>query len=491
MPGDPTTALPGIPLNASQDLAAQWLTATVVAWCAFAPAFAFLAQALGWPPATERRVLWTARIATLIGVTMFAPAPAATAVKATAEGLAVTAFWFVAGAVISQKQPQLRLISLVAVTACLTWAVGIETLGIYDGALLAALFFAGSRVRGPLMPTLRAIGYVVFFSALLLEAAVRLAAPTPQRLPHPIEATLLQSPPDDPRCAALFPGSGVRYARVFELRSDGPPRAKTVLHVGDSMTEGLGAGGVVNAFPAVLSRRQTDVAHINGAFGATGTDFHSILIDDWTERLRVAGKPVDLVVLHYFGNDDADLGYKYSCCANETLMQWQADEPKRRCTEPRRQSGMSALLAHSPAPYPLRVTGWISMASTQLTLQLWGLNVEPIDHVVAGRRVVTLVAAISKRLAARGIDFIIVDIGSVPEHPGRLADQKDIAPIASYADRAGIEWHSADRALRAHYDTDARRLLVAADGTHYGKRGHEVLADWLGPIIKHRLDARP
>lgn len=492
-------------LSQPPDAAFVWTVAIVLLWLACGPIAVALRRATNAGEAAETRAIWLLRALSAAVIAALLPRAVSTTVHDTLAALAVPAVCTIVGAVAgrtlalwlgSRRRARILAMSLFLGIGCLGTVSA--TLGIYDALLLFCVTSAGSWIgavkidkRG-LAATLRAAAYACFFSGLLLETAVRTILPTPQRPPHAPTHGLFYAGVLDRRCAALFPDTYAGSSMdLFAQRSAGPPRRQHVLHVGDSMTEGVGAG-LDNAFAAVLARRQPDVAHTNAGFGGTGTDVHAIVIREWIDRLAAAGKPVDLVLLHYFGNDDDELGLTYSCCGSEPLMIWDGVRSTRRCPNYEGPSAQAEIIYGAPPPHLLRATGWISVASTQLVLQIWGLETQssPTDSRMAGQRVSALIMEINDFLTSRGIDFILVDIGLVPDDPRYAAIAHGESPAIAGARRAGIATYAANEAVRRGRDLEGVDALRAADGTHYSAAGHVALADWLAPIIDERLARR-
>ncbi len=386
-------------------------------------------------------------------------------------------------------------------------------IGIWDDVAAAALFGFGLIIAARARPllnarqTLRRLAFSTLFGLTLLELLSRLLLPPAPSLPPAAEATL-RNPPQDAEtvCGALYPDLS---GHTFPRPSSSAPGAFRVLHVGDSMVQGLGVR-LEEAFPARLGALQPEVAHLNMGMAGAGPDQELLAL-----RAALDLRPADFVALYaYLGNDIMDIGRRYPCCDAGPLLDIPADGPLVwRCPRPRWRLPRDYVLARSPPPYALRVAASLSVFARhanalfgRLTLALHDPALRPdgwvsIPTPERWRQARRIYGAIRDELRARGLPLLVVILPYRPAllPPGQRPPDTALAPLG------GAEVVRAELVAmltEIHIDfVDASDLFaqaIAREGdapwfatsypmdAHFSARGHQLLADWLLP----RLTAR-
>lgn len=324
------------------------------------------------------------------------------------------------------------------------------------------------------------------FALTLGELAVRMFLPPAQPMPPADEARLtIDIVKEAQLCNALYPDafplttSGLTFEDRTALGHERPLR---VLHVGDSVTQGVGVEPAF-WFTTLLSNAQPDVAHINAGYSGSGTDFQYLLIQSWLERMHF-----DLVVLYIFANDVDDMSAHYLCCPDGPLLDYRGAVPVARCPTGVPRPRRVAILRHSPAPYALRVATAFSKLAVHLTLVLGGTPTDADNFTDADQgRVLARIAEVTR---AHGTRFAVVRLPAEYE-----ADLSGPVPtIAAPVQAARL------RALHVPLLDPAPELFAASphgevsgwyigDRTHFNAAGHSYLADWLGPRLRELLNA--
>jgi hypothetical protein len=323
---------------------------------------------------------------------------------------------------------------------------------------------------------------VLVISALILEGLVRLWLPTPPQSPPPQQARLVFSPEArEEACRALFPTD---YPGVMP-RSLGSDR--TVLHLGDSMVYGTGVEPS-DRFTSLLSRRSKDAEHLNAGFPGTGPDHHLAVLRAWLPAL----KPDAVVLYLYPGNDLLDLDRSYACCDHGPL---QDSAFESRCETPSWAFPFRALLARSPAPYPLRASSahlhlaaHLSAAFSRITASLepslgdaagskevesawsrYGGSLGAIRDVAAEHNVTLTAVLLPTRVA--------LEPGAAPSHATGVADR-----MLKVARQESLQVLDA-RPWIAPLARDGSFAHLFGDGVtwdeHLSETGHESFATWL------------
>jgi hypothetical protein len=321
---------------------------------------------------------------------------------------------------------------------------------------------------------------------LLAEGAVRLLMPAPPAFPV-LSADLLTEqrgmlfPADGEPCRALFAAS----TEGWEARGGGLDRPLRVVHVGDSMVEGVGVRPE-ETFVAELNRRTSEVAHVNGGFNATAPDFYFALTRRWAALFEP-----DLVVWYLFlANDFSDHGLgEYGCCGGGRLIDVEAEGVEDLCPE------LSEVpvdgenrFAVSPVPTAVRAaTGFSWLAR----YALWLLRADLVESALpesayapALARTERLLATARRELDGRGIAFAAVVLparASLEDVDGpNLAARELTAEILRICERTGVTcldpWEHLVAAVR---EAGVPPWFGPAPDFHFSPAGHRRFADWL------------
>jgi lysophospholipase L1-like esterase len=349
------------------------------------------------------------------------------------------------------------------------------------GALLGVGFVAGSWITKKTVLPLIATTLV---SLTALEIGARWIPQRAARFAQPDEMRFVfDTPPALATCAAMYPDAlpGAFRARTAHLVGDGP----VVLHVGDSMVEGVGVP-IDTAFPAVLARLRPGAAHVNAGFANSSIDAELLVARAWLGRLRVRR-----VVLYVFGyNDIAEIDRISPCCPGGPLL---ASAPglAARCRVPARVTARLDRLVTSPAPYALRVATSASAFARQAVIA-WTAVGEVLsrhgaslpDAAARWRRYDAMLAALQREVAARHIPLSVVYLPARTSFErGALHDASDREAhdrIAALCRAHGIEmldpWEAiASEVRRVGID----RVYLRAPDIHFTVEGHRALAEWL------------
>lgn len=343
------------------------------------------------------------------------------------------------------------------------------------------------------------VAWIVTFAGL--ELGVRLLLPDPPDYPTAAAARLVfeerrvsDAGPASTletgrpwRCEALFPA---RYPDYFRARV--PDKAdRRVLHVGDSMVEGV---GIAKTFVHLLSDGQGATAHINAGVSSTGPDYHSRVIDAWVSVADVS----HVVQYIYLGNDFQEIGQGYFCCSGGPILDLTGEAPVPLCEAPDYGMSFTQLLANSPAPYPIRVGCEVSFAARHISRVFdyvgasvgtrYGLKLSRAAFRETLDELGMLLRTSHGRLQSAGIGYTIVVLPSLRGMTGSADDLKQ-----SLAMTRAVRSITAELGIRT---LDPRRLLTDAlrdegiaglyiVGTahvindHFNARGHQLFADWL------------
>ena len=168
---------------------------------------------------------------------------------------------------------------------------------------------------------------------------------------------------------------GDRYAGILDVSAERDvivprtfaPRegaARRVLHLGDSMTFGMGVARE-QAFPALLDRLEPEAQHINAAIPGIAPDAYLVVLRRW-----IAEHAMNLAVMYVFeGNDVAGLDDHYPCCRWDSLLVYAAGPPAMRCPSAvldMGAAGFTWLWYNSPPPYVVRALIGYSSAAGHL-----------------------------------------------------------------------------------------------------------------------------
>ena len=376
----------------------------------------------------------------------------------------------------------------------------------WDLLALAALLGAGA-ITAEVMPNivkkrdlaLSGAAWLVAFG--VLELGARLLLPDPPMYPAAADARLVfeerrvsDTGPASTletgrpwRCEGLFPA---RYPDYFRARvPDGAERR--VLHVGDSMVEGV---GIAKTFVQLLSDRQPGAAHINAGVSSTGPDYHFRALDAWLSVVDVS----HVVQYVYLGNDFQEIGQGYFCCGGGPVVDLSGASPVALCTAPEYGMSFTQLLANSPAPYPIRVGCEVSFAARHISRVFdyvgasvgtrYGLKLSPTAFRETLDELASLLRASHARLQAAGVGYTLVVLPSLRGMTGSADDLKQslamTRAVRSITGELGIR--TLDPRLLL---TDALRRQGVAGlyivgsseviNDHFNAHGHRLFADWL------------
>lgn len=359
------------------------------------------------------------------------------------------------------------------------------------GLMSALGLLAGSSSqRGrALGPKLALAAGSVLLALTALEIGARLLPAPPTTFPPPEQARLLfEAAPGAEACAPLYPAElpAAFAERTAQLR----PGSKRILHVGDSMVEGVGVTPG-ETFVAELGRLAPSVDHINAGFASTSTDFELLLVRAWAPRLGPSR-----VVLYVFGyNDLAELDRSYPCCPGGPLLD-ASIEAHARCATPGLLSGRRELFARSPAPYPFRVAtaysalarravvGFAALGDT-LQQRLRGPAPGPEERFA---RFADLVRAMKRELDAQGIPLSVVYLparaaleSAAPRETGDHRLRGEVGHLARSLDTPFLDpWELLEGAVKAD---GADRYYLPPPDIHFTREGHRLVAEWLSNRI--------
>ncbi len=322
--------------------------------------------------------------------------------------------------------------------------------------------------------------------------------------------------PDLPACAAL-------YADDVELRQPfGVSRAATdrvVLHVGDSMTQGVGVGQG-EAFPAVLQRETPAVRQVNLGVEGTAPDYHLLMVRKAVPRL-----PVQLVVVHLFiGNDIEGLGQPYRCCADGPLLQLTPDRVAARCPAPRWIEGfgesMAWFAAVSPPPAIVRHYAPVSQLARYVIAAVKGLQQHYFAVSVSGeswwadllesrersgrapseradeqwKLFEAIMRTLRDELAQEHVPLVasVLPLSIALERPAPKATEsyQVRGRMLDILERLHIEaldpWDDIEASVKQH----GRDSIFAGGDVHFNASGHRFYAQWLLRHLGEGLGAR-
>ncbi|MEZ4267048.1 MAG: SGNH/GDSL hydrolase family protein [Myxococcota bacterium] len=398
----------------------------------------------------------------------------------------------VVGPLRGAASPLVALIALAPLAAA-WWRIAAATIFSPADLLAAALLCAFGLWHGArstdgksLRNHLLLLAASLAIALTLGELAVRLLLPPPQPMPPADEARLsIDILREAPLCNALYPDAypltttGVTFDDRTAVRRERPLH---VLHVGDSVTQGVGVEPAF-WFTTLLGNAQTDVAHINAGYSGSGTDFQYLLIASWLDRMRF-----DLVVLHMSPNDLNDMSAHYLCCPGGPLVDYRGAVPVARCPTAVARPERVAILRHSPAPYPLRVATAFSALATHLTLLLGGTPTDADNFTE--RDQARLLERILDVTRSHGVRLAVVRLPA--EYEADLSGPVPrIAPPAHDALLRGLGVPLLDPApdLFAAAPHGEVSAWYVGDQTHFNAAGHRFIAQWLAPRLRELLSA--
>lgn len=441
-------------------------------------------------------------------------------VVAVALLVAPVALGFLAGSAIRRaggRGPVLRALFWIAAVvaplpAALLFGEVALSVGVWDVALRVLLFTAVAALAlsavddrvaaGNLLLAIASVGITLLSVELLLRACTDLRPlPAPPvtgvGAVHPLGL--------EPICGAIYAAE-----EVISDRLGGQHQRTVILHLGDSMVYGTGAGGMEHAFPRRLGEMDGARTHVNAGFHASSTDGQWLLLRRWLPRLRPR------MVVHYVfvGNDLHELDRASICCGMRTLV---TDEGSPRCDSPDYEVPPGRRLVLSPAPFEARVVASRSLLAAQTVrgfaqLGFWlarTLEIDtepPLPPFQQGKfeRFARLEQAIRDTVASAGADLVVVLLVPRPTAAVAISGEPAAVDMWSGEGPAAVE---IVRGILAHLGIDTidttdfmESLVGAADADdwfardtpgdfHFSARGHEALAHWLWPQLGARLAA--
>ena len=253
------------------------------------------------------------------------------------------------------------------------------------------------------------------------------------------------------------------------------------------MVYGTGVGSD-DRFTTLLSAKSPDAQHLNAGFPGTGPDHHLTVLRAWLPAL----KPDAVVLYLYPGNDLLDLDRPYACCDHGPLL---GSHFESRCQAPSWAFPFRALLARSPAPYPLRASSahlhlaaHLSAAFSRVTASLepslgdaagtqeaesawsrYGGSLAAIRDLTAEHKVTLTAVLLPTRVA--------LEPGAAPSHATGVADR-----MLTVARQESLQVLDA-RPWIAPLAQDGSYAHLFGDGVtwdeHLSEAGHESFATWL------------
>jgi len=311
-----------------------------------------------------------------------------------------------------------------------------------------------------------ALGVVEFASRLMLPAPL-----DPGRLPP----FLLDGAADaDLRCQVLA-------GHVDPARRDPEPspRARTVLHLGDSMLLANGLGPGLRATD-LLERDDPTTLHRNAGVAGTGPDVALVLAPALLARYRP-----ELVVLHVFaGNDLADAGAPLPCCPRGALAVDGA-EARPACTPERWTFDPDLALQQLRAPFPVLALPLASARHLSHAIRVAGLSLATRrrPEVDRERTLAVAVTALARVVAASGSRFRIVVVPDRVDlrHASKAGTGRAPPPhiaLVSLLAATGSElvdaWPALFEARRAR--GEAMFMDTIEDDPHFSAEGHAAYA---------------
>jgi hypothetical protein len=208
-------------------------------------------------------------------------------------------------------------------------------------------------------------------------------------------------------------------------------------------------------------------------------------------------KPAAVVLYLYPGNDLLDLDRAYACCGHGPLL---GDGLDSRCEVPEWSFPLRALLARSPAPYPLRAASSHSQFAAHLSIGFSRVveGLEPRLGDAAGtaeaegawERYAAVIVEIERFVAQRGgaLTMVLLPTRAALEPEGEANHALGVGDrIAEVLRLAKIPCLDARPMFRGLAQGGSYAHLFSDQGAwneHLGPAGHRSLANWLGGRLK-------
>ena len=327
----------------------------------------------------------------------------------------------------------------------------------------------------------------LFVALALLEVGVRLVLPAPPAFPPPSQAAFRLSVTGaagvgGQACKGLFPG---QFPEVVQERDRFPGRARRVLHVGDSMVEGVGVEPA-ERFVSRLNEMGDDTAHVNAGFSGTGPDYYYLATRRW-----LALKGGDAVVWYLYAYNDIDGGLQepYGCCGGSALLSFGDTDFSVACPE-WKFGEQGNRFQRSPAPYAARVaTAYLRVAGHLVALhnrlvQPPRQNLVPLNEAL--RRTGQVLRKTAAVLAEHGAEFTVV---LLPYRGVLEGDSEVAARLAPMTE--GVLALCRAEGIRCLDGSEAFGPLVESGEVgkgfidepvwdyHFSAMGHRLVAEWL------------
>ncbi len=327
----------------------------------------------------------------------------------------------------------------------------------------------------------------VAVSLLLLESGVRLLLPPPPAFPPSQDASFWLVPmgtadASGTACKSIFPA---QYPELVQARARFPERPRRVLHVGDSMVEGVGVPRA-ERFVALLNGESAKVSHVNAGISGTGPAHYYLLTRHWTKLLKT-----NMVVWYLFPYNDFESGLvaKYGCCGGRSLLQFDGDGFAVACTAWEADE-RNTRFSISPAPYPLRVaTGQLRLAGHLVSLLV--RLTRPVPGPVVGeeeslRRTRLVLRRGGDELEEQGIRFAVVLLpfrglleGDTAVAPALARRRTSVLEICQDLQLDCYDGLAALAGLRGAEEISAAFINDPVWDYHFSGEGHRLLAEWL------------
>ncbi len=268
--------------------------------------------------------------------------------------------------------------------------------------------------------------------------------------------------------------------RTFVPRRDA---ARRVLHVGDSMTFGIGVDRG-ETFVAGLGHLEPAVEHVNAGIPGTAPDAYLSVLERWAAVQRI-----DTVVMYVFeGNDVDGLDDRYPCCSWEPLLAYDRGGARLRCPEPApvdlHAAGATWLRYNSPPPFLVRAfipyssaAGHVAAAVVDaMTHMPRGVD-QPTD--VALSHLEAIVRSARDDLRERGVGFAVVVLPSRDWVEGAPRSEHLAPRIMDVCRALEVAAVDASAFLRDERLRGSRSFMPMPTDPHFSAAGHAALAGWL------------
>ncbi len=394
-------------------------------------------------------------------------------------------------------------------------AAFVVRVGIWDLTCTAALFsiafsiFLGAPDDSTgwqrLLLSTVAIGVAAGLVELLLRGPLGMRPFPPSRLTGVASVTfeLLE-----PVCEAIYSPAEVIARRVRDR--DRP----VVLHLGDSMVWGTGAGGPDAAFPRRLEELNPEHSHVNAGFRGSSTDGQWLVSKSWLPLLA----PKAIVHYVFLGNDIHELDRACICCDMQQLVDYEGG-PHQRCGSANYHVPLRERLELAPAPYLVRAAALHSAFAAQIVGGFAKLGPVLVGTGLGGHRYGYIRVGLDRRpevyehfgllesvlrddaesIGARFVVVLLVSRQTVTRSLGgtpRAHDSWDGDGMAGRdrvlsilrANRIDvIDTLEFMQAVVGLEDSDSYFASDTPGDFHFSGRGHERFAGWLWPQLQERF----